>query len=261
MKNSPETKPSSSINHGDIFALGVHRLACGDSSDPVLVKKLLGDERVNLILSDPPYAVNYVESKMGFTQKLGNETVIANDHIQTDEEYRRFTKAWLAALVPYLAPKNSAYIFNSDRMLFALRDGMRDAEFKFAQLLIWVKNHAVVGRMDYLPQHEVIAYGWHGTHKFFKSKDKSVLCYPKPSKSKLHSTMKPLGLLRRMILNSSKLNDVVFDSFLGSGSTLIACEDTKRRCFGAELDLTHCATIIARFEKHTGIKAVKMTGV
>lgn len=259
MKNSPETKPSFSIKPGDIFALGVHRLACGDSSDSKLMARLMGDERINLVLCDPPYGVSYVESKSEFTQKLGNDTVIENDHIQTDEEYRAFTRAWLRALVPYLEPKNSAYIFNSDRMLFALREGMQDAGFKFAQLLIWVKNHSVVGRMDYLPQHEVIAYGWRGTHKFMKSKDKSVLVYPKPAKSKLHSTMKPVGLLRRLILNSSKINDIVFDSFLGSGSTLIACEDTKRRCYGVEINVTHCKTIIERFEKHTGLKAERIS--
>jgi len=110
--------------------------------------------------------------------------------------------------------------------------------------------------MDYLPQHEFIAYGWFGTHEFHKSKDKSILFYPKPNKSKLHPTMKPVGLLRRLILNSTKVGDAVYDPFGGSGSTLIACEQTKRRCLTIEVDPKYCQTIIDRFNKLTG-KEVK----
>jgi DNA modification methylase len=143
-------------------------------------------------------------------------------------------------------------------MIFALKNSLDELKIKLAQLLIWIKNHAVVGRLDYLPQHELIAYGWYGRHKFVRSKDKSVLFYPKPSKSKLHPTMKPIRLLRKLILNSSKINDLVYDPFLGSGSTMIACEQTKRRCFGIELSPEYCQVIINRFEKLTGIKAVKI---
>ena len=112
--------------------------------------------------------------------------------------------------------------------------------------------------MDYLPQHELIAYGWFGTHSFERSKDKSVLMYPKPSKSLLHPTMKPIPLLRGLILNSTKLNGIVYDPFGGSGSTLIACEQTKRTCFMVELDPEYCQTIIDQFEKLTGIKAKRL---
>jgi DNA modification methylase len=129
---------------------------------------------------------------------------------------------------------------------------------KFAQLLIWAKTQAVLGRLDYLPQHELIIYGWFGTHKFHKSKDKSILIYPKPNKSKLHPTMKPVGLLRRLILNSSKVGEIVFDGFLGSGSTLLACEQTKRRCLAVELDYDYCKTTIFRWERLTGQKAKKL---
>lgn len=258
MKKSQESNQSSSVNPGDIFALGDHRVACGNSADAGLLKKLLGDEKIGLLLSDPPYSVDATASKRGFNQKLGNDRDIINDHIQTDDEYKAFSKAWLGVLVPHFAKKNSCYIFNADKMIFALRDAMLEEGYKFAQLLVWIKNHAVVGRLDYLPQHELVAYGWIGTHKFMKSCDKSLLCYPKPSKSRLHPSMKPVGLLRRMILNSSVVGDVTFDGYLGSGSTLIACEDTKRRCYGVEIDPDYVATIIDRFEKHTGIKAVKI---
>lgn len=258
MKNSQTPKQSLSINTGDVFVLGNHRLACGDARDVQLVDRLLGTDRVALILTDPPYGVAYVESKKGFTQKLGKEKVIQNDHEQSEDEYRLFTQGWLDPLRTKLTKKNAYYIFNADKMIFALREGIRDAHFTFTQLLIWAKSHAVIGRMDYLPQHELIAYGWYGTHAFLKSKDKSVLIHPKPSSSKLHPTMKPVGLLRRLILNSSSVGDVVYDPFSGSGSTLMACEDTKRRCCAVELDREYIATTLRRFEAKTGISPQKL---
>lgn len=245
------------INNGDIFHLGNHKIACGDSCDKELVKELVSDEKIHLIFTDPPYGIAYVEGKKGFNE-LTNKKKIVNDHKQTDSEYINFTKNWLEAVVPHLASKNTYYIFNSDKMIFALRNALVTSDFKFSQLLVWIKNHAVVGRLDYCPQHELIAYGWHGTHSFKKSKDKSVIYYPKSHRSTLHPTMKPVGLLRRLILNGSSVDDIVFDPFLGSGSTLIACEQTRRICFGLEIDPEYCQTIINRFEKVTGIKVKKI---
>ena len=242
------------MKRGDIFQLGDHRLACGDATDDALVAKLVGQDSVRLILSDPPYGVAYVESKAGLVKNMSH-AVIQNDQEQSSEDYAAFTHAWLSAITPHLTKKNASYIFNSDKMLFALRDGMIASDVRFSQLLIWVKTQAVIGRLDYLPQHELIAYGWHGTHEFMKSKDKSVLAYPKPSKSKLHPTMKPVGLLRNLILNSSRLGDYVYDAFGGSGSTLMACEQTKRRCLMIELDPAYCQVIIDRWEKLTGAEA------
>ena len=243
------------INIGDIFQLGDHLLLCGDSLQQGQVERLLNGKSIDLVLTDPPYGVGYVENKSGFA-KISNDTVIANDEEQSEDEYAIFTQGWIGSVLPYLNDKNTFYIFNSDKMIFALREGMRQAGVRFTQILIWIKNHAVIGRMDYLPQHEFIAYGWFGTHKFHKSKDKSILFYPKPNKSKLHPTMKPVGLLRRLILNSTKVGDAVYDPFGGSGSTLIACEQTKRRCLTIEVDPKYCQTIIDRFNKLTG-KEVK----
>ncbi|MDD4901734.1 MAG: DNA methyltransferase [Patescibacteria group bacterium] len=246
------------VKTGEIFRLGNNRLACGDVNDKELLKRLIGEDKITAIISDVPYGVGYVESKSGFKQKLGCEKIIANDQAQSDEEYRDFTIQWLENIKPYLARKNAVYIFNSDKMIFALREAMLQAKYKFTQLLIWVKSQAVIGRLDYLPQHELIAYGWYGAHDFRHSQDKSVLFYPKPNKSKLHSTMKPVGLLRRLILNSTKINDFVFDGFAGSGSLLIGCEQTKRKCLLVEIDEGHCSTIIARWEKIAGLKSEKI---
>lgn len=254
MKNSPDKKHAKSIKPGAIWQLGEHRLAYGDCRDPKLLKKLIGDECIQLVCCDPPYAIAAVESKRTFS-KLAKDKEIANDHLQSDAEYRQFTREWLAAIVPYLARKNALYVFNVDKMVFALREGAVEAGFKTTQLLVWVKSQPVVSRLDYAQQHELILYGWFGTHAFRRSKDRSVLFYPRPSKSSLHPTTKPLGLIRRLVLNSSDIGNIVYDGFLGSGTTLLACEQTKRRCVAVELDREYCLTTIRRWEKITGLKA------
>jgi len=256
MKNSQARKPSS-LTKPIVWKLGEHRLLQGDARDAELIKKLIGNTKVNAIVIDPPYGVMLVESKMGISP-LKAHKIIANDDICTDPEYADFTHAWIAPVLPHLSKKNSIYIFNADKMLFALKEGMDQAGIRFSQLIIWVKNHAIVGRKDYLPQHELIVFGWFGTHTFRRSKDKSVIFYPKPNKSPLHPTMKPIGLISRLILNSTEIGDVVYDGFGGSGTTLIACEQTKRRCFMVEQDPEYCQTIIKRWEQMTKRKAERV---
>lgn len=231
------------IKLGDIIELGPHRLLCGDSTDIDSVKKFIGKDKIDLVLTDPPYGVAYVESKAGFTQNLAKPKEIENDHLQTEDEYILFSEKWLKVFIPFLNHKNSIYIFNSDKMIFGLRKAMINVGLYFSQLLIWVKSNSVIGRLDYLPQHELIAYSWHGRHSFKKSKDKSVLFCPKPNRSKLHPTSKPISLLRRLILNSSKVGNVIFDPFGGSGSALLACEQTKRKCLMIEIDPEYCEII------------------
>lgn len=247
------------VQPGDIFRLGNHILGCGSSTEKEFVKKVIGDRKIRCILTDPPYGVAYVEGKKDFS-KLGAENVkeIMNDHLQTDVEYRKFTKEWLEAVVPFLESYNAAYIFNSDLMYPALRAGMEAAGFYYSQGLVWIKNSVVIGRKDYLPQHELVAYGWYGRHKFERPKAKSILLYPKPSKSKLHPTMKPVGLLRKLIPNSTKAGEWIYDPFGGSGSTLIACEHLGRKCVMNELDPQYCSTIIGRWEKLTNRMAAKI---
>ena len=248
MKLSQEQKPKRSVKSGDLYKLGQHLLLCGDSTSKKDVNTLLDGIQVNLLLTDPPYGVSYVESKSAF-HSVHKAKEIHNDQEQTEEEYIAFTENWLKPAAAHLAKPNTVYIFNSDKMLFALREAMKHAGIKFSQLLIWIKHQAVVGRLDYLPQHELIIYGWKGTHRFERSKDKSVLFCPKPSKSTLHPTMKPIGLLRRLILNSTKIGDIVYEPFGGSGSTLIACEQTKRICRAIEIDAEYCNSIITRWEQ------------
>ncbi len=252
MKHLADKNQSSSIKSGDVFQLGDHLLICGNSQDKELIVNLLHEKKVKLILTDPPYGVAYVAP-------TGKHDKIANDQLQSGEDYQKFTEAWLSVVKPYLSPKNAYYIFNSDRMLFSLEDALQSQKFKFSQLLIWVKTGAVIGRLDYCPQHELIAYGWYGTHPPIRDKDKSVLVAPKPKKNTVHPTMKPVSLLRRLILNSTNIGDIIYDPFGGSGSTMMACEQTKRKCVMVELEIKYCQAIIDRFEKLTGVKAVKVT--
>jgi len=252
-------KSKTTMKAGDIYQLGEHRLAIGDSTDRDLVDKLMGEEKARLICTDPPYGVDYVASKKDLVQIGKQDSVdIANDGYQSDDEYVMFTQAWLKVIKPHLASYNSFYIFNSDLMYSALREGIIKTGFYYSQMIIWLKNTIVMGRKDYLPQHELIAYGWFKRHKFERSKGKSVMAYPKPAKSKLHPTMKPVGLLRQLIQNSTKKGEIVYEPFTGSGSTLIACEHLKRKCYGIEMNIDYVKTIIARWEKLTGKKAKKL---
>lgn len=248
MSSLPESNQLNSVKEGDIFQLGNHVLSCAKAEDKDMLKKTLQEKKIHLILTDPPYSCNYVEGKHSFS-KLLHEVPIENDHLQSEETYKLFTRTWLAAVKLHLSTPNCIYIFNSDKMAFAVKQAIEDEGGRFSQLLIWVKNHSVIGRLDYNPQHELILYGWFGKHTFYKSKDKSVLCYLKPNKSRLHPTMKPIPLLRHLILNSSQIGNVVWDGFGGSGSTLIACQQTKRLCIMTEISPVYCQTIIERFKK------------
>jgi len=241
------------ITPGTIFTLGEHRLMCGDATNAKHMKALLQQDKVDLLLTDPPYGVAYVETK------AKGHKPIANDDISDEGKYADFTKAWLKPIAKQLNQKNSVYIFHVDKMLFALKEAMEHYEVQFKQLLIWVKTASVMSRMDYHPQHELIAYGWRGAHKFHRTADHSILTCPKPKKNTVHPTMKPISLLRRLILNSSARGGVVCDPFGGSGSTLLACEQTKRQCRMMELDPGYCQVIIDRWEKLSGEKAVRIT--
>lgn len=256
MKHLQETKLKYSIKAGDVVCLGEHRLVCGDATDTAIVEKLCQDNKISLILTDPPYGVAYVEGKQDFYKQTHVQRIIKNDHMQSDADYTNWSSLWIDACKTHLAEKNSYYIFNTGKMIFALRDSLATCGYKVSQLLIWIKSQAVIGRKDYLPQHELICFGWKGRHAFYKAKDKSILFYPKPKNNKLHPTMKPVGLLRRLILNSSQVGDYVYDPFGGSGSTLIAAEQTKRRALLIELDPHYCEVIIDRYKQHTGDEVI-----
>ena len=247
------------VTKGDVFKVGDHVIACGDSLDREFVGKVIGNNKIRAVITDPPYGVAYVENKKGIS-KLGvkDEKVIANDHLQSDEEYEEFTRKYLGTVIPYLKEYNAVYIFNADPMFPSLRSGMKSAGFYYSQMIIWLKNQPVMSRKDYLSLYELIAYGWFGKHKMERSKAKNVIYHPRPTRSRLHPTQKPVGLLRKIIPNSTKVGDFVYDPFLGSGSTAVACEHLGRKCIGIELDAGYVEASIKRLEKLTGTTAVKM---
>ena len=255
MKNSQEKVQSKLVKDGQIWQLGEHRLLVGSCTDTALVSELLRNSQVNAIITDPPYGILNVESKIGLGEVSKNK-VIANDNITNEAEYEKFSEDWLRLVLPYLSKKNSIYIFNCDKMLFALKKAMDNCGIYFSQLVVWIKNHATIARKDYAPQHELVLYGWYGTHAFRKAKDRSVIFFPKPHKSVLHPTMKPVNLVARLILNSTRVGDIVYDPFIGSGTTIIACQKTGRVCYGTEIDIEYATTSIARFEAASKIEAV-----
>lgn len=247
------------VNKGDIFKIGDHVIACGNSLDRTFVGKVIGAHKIRAVVTDPPYGVAYVENKKGLS-KLGvkEEKVIVGDHLQSAEEYEEFTRKYLGIIVPYLEEYNAVYIFNADPMFPSLRAGMKSAGFYYSQMIIWLKNQLVMSRKDYLSMYELIAYGWFNKHKMERSKAKNVIYHPRPARSRLHPTQKPVGLLRKIIPNSTKVGDVVYDPFLGSGSIVVACEHLGRKCIGIELDEGYVEASLKRLEKLTGTKAVKV---
>ncbi len=249
MKNLQASKPNASIKYGSVFRIGErHLLALGDARDEKLVNALIGDQKITAVISDPPYGIKRVESAEGFTKILVTKKVL-NDDITDEAEYTAFTEAWIKPILSHLTRKNNFLIFNADPMIFALRQGMRNAGLTFSQLLIWAKTGATMGRKDYAIQHELIAVGWYGTHSFHRSRDRSLLVYPKPARSPLHSTQKPVGLIRRLILNSTSINDIIYDPFAGSGTTGIAAQETQRPTILIERDEEYVRTIIDRFAR------------
>lgn len=243
----------------DVFKLWEHYLIYWDSTKKEYLDKILKNKKIKSVITDPPYWVDYVKSKKWFYWENTNHKDIENDEFQSEEQYKEFTKKWLEIIKPYLDNKNSFYIFNSDKMIFSLKQAIEESNYKFTQMLIWVKNWWVIWRLDYLPQHELIAYGWYWKHEFLRSKWKSIFSYPKTKKNTIHPTMKPISLLRELILNSSHIWEYIYDPFLWSGSTIIACEQTKRKCIWVELEKEYILKILERYKKLFWIVGEKIT--
>ena len=240
LPDEPVTKP------GDVWILGDHRLVCGDSTDPLILNDLMGSQKADLVLTDPPYNVAYVG-------KTKDQLKIKNDSLN-DQQFRKFLKDAFAVIDKKLKEGASFYIWHADSEGYNFRGACRDTNWEVRQCLIWNKNSIVMGRQDYHWRHEPCLYGWKSgaAHNWYADrKQQTILDFRRPQKSKVHPTMKPIDLLCYLIKNSSKIGDVVIDSFLGSGSTLIACEKTGRQCYGVELDPQYCDVIVKRWENFT----------
>ena len=261
----PPVEIETSIQRGDLFRLGRHRLLCGDSTSAEDVGRLMDGKKADLLLTDPPYGVSYA-SKNEFLNALdkGNrvQTEIENDHKKPEE----MSAFWIAAFTTareHMRPGASYYVTGpqgGDLLLLLL--ALKEGGFPLRHMLVWAKNNHVLGRSDYHYKHEPILYGWvEGAHTFYGGHSETSL-WPidKPHKSDLHPTMKPVALFAKAIENSTKSSEGILDPFLGSGTTLVACEQLGRTCYGMEISPQYCQVIIDRWEKLTGQKAEKIDG-
>ena len=229
---------------GDIWILGRHRVICGDSTLPETYTKLMEGRRANLVLTDPPYNVN-VEETAGKIQ---------NDNMP-DEDFYKFLFAAFVNMEQNMENNASIYVFHADSKGLIFRQAFHDAGFYLSGCCIWKKNALVLGRSPYQWQHEPCLFGWKvgGKHQWYSDRKQTTIWeYDRPKSSKDHPTMKPVALMAYPLQNSCMSNCIVLDPFLGSGSTLIACEETGRICYGVELDEKFCDVIVKRYLEKTG---------
>ena len=292
--DAEQYEPTSKL--GDIFLLGEHRLMCGDSTKAEDVARLMNGEQADLWITDPPYNVDY-NSKNDYLNKVGKggavQVDIENDKM-SDEDFRNFLHDAFSSANSVMRAGCPFYVWTAQG--HAMTDIMRELDnvgLFFRQQLIWVKSNLVLGRMDYQGRHEPCLYGWKdGAHYFIDVRTRttvfedgeeididkmkktdmqkllhdildnktpeSVIRCPKPQKSADHPTMKPVRLFGYQIANSSRPGEIILDTFGGSGTTIIASEQLGRKARLMELDPHYCDVIIARWEKLTGQKAVKL---
>lgn len=229
---------------GDLWLLGRHRLVCGDSTSRDTYELLMDNRKANLVVTDPPYNVNY-EAQAG---------KIKNDNME-DNEFYTFLLDSFTNMKEWIERDASIYVFHADTEGYNFRKAFRDAGFYLSGVCIWAKQSLVLGRSPYQWKHEPILYGWlkEGKHNWYADRKQSTIWnFDRPSKNTLHPTMKPVGLIAYPIQNSSMSNCVVLDPFGGSGSTLIACEQTNRICNIVELDEKYTDVIVKRFIELVG---------
>lgn len=247
---------------GDIWQLGRHRLMCGDSTDASQVAKLLGGTNIQLYLTDPPYNVAYGYNGAPTEKHRKDGLIVLNDKMDNDKFEEFLTNAFNAANAN-MEKGASFYIFHSDGYSYWFRKALiNTVDLELRENLIWVKNSMTLGRQDYQWRHEPCLYGWKkgASHNWFSDrKQTTVMEFDRPTKSVEHPTMKPIPLFAYLIQNSSQEGWNVYDSFGGSGTTIMACEQLDRNGFSMELDPHYCDVIINRWETYTGKKAEKIT--
>ncbi|NLC44002.1 MAG: DNA modification methylase, partial [Clostridiales bacterium] len=233
------------VQPGDIWLLGRHRLMCGDATKAEDVAKLMDDKKANLALTDPPYNVDF-KSSSGLT--------IQNDK-QENEVFYNFLLSAFKNMAENMAPGASAYVFHADTEGLNFRKSFIEAGFHLSGVCIWKKDSLVLGRSPYQWIHEPILFGWlkGSKHRWYTGRaETTVWNYDKPKKNGEHPTMQPVPLLCYPIKNSSQVNGIVIDTFGGSGSTLIACEQIDRICYTMELDPKYASVIVRRFLNTVG---------
>lgn len=243
---APKSKP------GQVYQLGRHRLMCGDSTSVECVQKLMGGAQADILLTDPPYGVDY-------TGKTKDALKFENDAKKCDDEFIAFLQAAFAAADSAMKPGAVFYIWHADSKAHVFRMACQRMGWEVRQVLIWVKNAMVMGRQDYQWKHEPCLYGWKaGAGHLWASdrKQTTVLEFDRPTKNKEHPTMKPVALFDYQIKNNTKGGDIVLDPFAGSGTTIMAAEQNGRTAYCMELDPRYVDVIVDRWERFTGGKAI-----
>jgi len=233
-----EIKPF--VESGDVWTLGRHRLVCGDATMAEDMDLLMNGAKANLVVTDPPYGVSY---------QSADGKIIQNDNMP-DGKFFEFLLTAFRNIAAHLAEGGSAYVFHADTEGLNFRRAFKEAGFHISGVCIWTKNSLVLGRSPYQWQHEPVLFGWlpNGKHKWFSDRKQSTIWnFDRPKRSAEHPTMKPVPLLAYPIKNSSAPNGVVLDTFGGSGSTLIACEQTDRICRMMEIDPRYASVAVQRF--------------
>jgi site-specific DNA-methyltransferase (adenine-specific) len=280
----PETI-TTDIVEGDLFEIGQHKLLCGSSTQTDTWAKIFNNELADMVMTDPPYNVNY---------EGGTGLKIMNDEMSNDSFYQ-FLYDFYTALGSYTKAGGGWYVWHADSEGANFRQAFKDSGLLLKQCLIWVKNALVMGRQDYHWKHEPCLYGWKegAAHYFTEDRTKTtaiedevdyrklnkkelldlvkeitsdkqkttIIHCDKPTKNDVHPTMKPIKLLAPLIENSSKVGQLVADGFLGSGSTMVASHQLKRKCYGMELDPKYCQVIVDRMKKLDPTLIIKKNGV
>jgi len=241
---------------GDLIEIGEHRLLCGDSTQTDTFEKLMQRELADMVVTDPPYNVAY-------EGKTKDALTIENDSMGNDDFYK-FLYDFYSALTTAVKKGGAIYVWHASSEIINFAKAMVDAGWLLKQQLIWVKNSMVMGRQDYQWKHEPCLYGWLGgeSHKWYSDrKQTTVIEFDRPLRNGEHPTMKPIGLFAYQIENSSKIGDIVIDAFGGSGTTMVACQQLKRKARVIEYDPKYCQVIIDRMKKLDPSLTIKINGV
>ena len=254
----PEVKESK-VKRGDIWQLGEHRIMCGDSTSSDDVEKLMNGEKADMVFTDPPYGVDY---EGGHNKEKRNG--IKNDKLEGEDLSNLFKNSIITSLL-FTKDSSPFYIWYASGKSIETFKGLSETGINVRAIICWYKVKSGLGAFmaQYIPNYEPCIYGhkegksikWYGA-----TDEKTVWELPNDNKNKLHPTQKPIALGERALKNSSTRNNIILDIFLGSGSTLIAAEKLKRKCYGMELDEKYCDVIIERWEQFTGKKADKING-
>lgn len=247
----PEPPEEPTAKRGEVWQLGVHRVMCGDATSAEDVQTLMGGRQADLYLTDPPYNVDY-------TGKTADALKIQNDKME-DNAFRSFLRDSFSAAQSAMKGGAAFYIWHADSEGYNFRGACHDIGWRVRECLIWAKNTFVLGRQDYQWQHEPCLYGWNdgASHAWYSDrKQTTLLRFERPQRNAEHPTMKPVALFDYLIQNSTKKGDIVLDTFGGSGTTIMACEQNGRAGYCMELDPRYVDVIVSRWETFTGEKAV-----